>query len=671
EVLKSVQGLTKITAQARPNTASVTLEFEVGTDLDEALVRVSNKLQQVPSYPESARQPIVSTADSSGPPLAVVIISSRTYGEPVAQYRTWVAEEVIPQIERVKGVAGVRHIGGQDTEIHIDFDPKALAARGLRVRQVAQQVQGELRDRSGGDLTVGKRRVLVRTMLAPEEVEDMEEIIIGVSDARVPIRLGDVASVRVGLRKATGVAFVNDTPSMALLLSREAGTNVLEVSQDIRDVIEDLNERAFAPEGLQIAVVSDQTGYINGALDLVRQNLLLGALLAVFVLLLFLRSFGACVIISISIPVCVFGTALGMTLLGRTVNVVSLAGVTFAIGMVVDNSIVALENIDTWRRRVGSSTEAAYKGVKEVWGALIASTATTAAVFIPIILWQGEVGELLRDVAYSIALAVVISFLVSVLVIPSLSAKFLKAGLAGGDKEAPDSEAPSGALSSALNAAKNFRNGIARAVGWLTAIWWRSALVIIVAVSLTSGAALGFLPKLEYLPTGNRNLVFGIMVPPPGYAVEELERIGRGVQSELVKHLDKEIDGNPAVSRSFFVGSPERLFGGAVAVEEDRAKELVPFLRGIQGSIPGMIAFATQASLFGRSIGGGRAVEVEISGPELSTLVGIGRQMFGRAAGVLPDAQIRPVPGLDDGAPEYQLRPRRDEAAPLLMTGDE
>ena len=194
------------------------------------------------------------------------------------------------------------------------------------------------------------------------------------------------------------------------------------MTREIHEVIDRLQREHFDSEGLRIEILSDQVEYIDGALSLVRQNLLLGALLAVIALFLFLRSFGASAVVSIAIPVCAFATALGMQALGRTINVVSLAGITFAIGMVVDNSIVSLESIDTWRTRISDTRLAAYRGIREVWGALVASTATTVAVFIPIVLWQGEVGELLRDVAVAIALAVSISLVVSVLVIPSLAA---------------------------------------------------------------------------------------------------------------------------------------------------------------------------------------------------------------------------------------------------------
>ena len=483
-----------------------------------------------------------------------------------------------------------------------------------------------------------------------------------------PVRLGDVARVRVGLRKATSVAYANDTPSMALLLSREVGTNVLEVSTAIRDEVERLDEARFAPEGLEMVVVSDQSGYIQGALDLVQQNLLLGAALAVLVLLIFLRSFGASVIISVAIPTCVFGTALVMNALGRTVNVVSLAGVTFAIGMVVDNSIVALENIETWRTRVTDTRRAALEGVREVAGALLASTLTTAAVFVPIIAWQGEVGELLRDVAYAIAGSVIISLVVSVLVIPSLSARFLSSK-AEASEPARASDGPKGPLGWALGAAASFRDGVARAVGWLVGRAWRSALVVALAVTLTSAAAVGLLPKLEYLPRGNRNLVFGIIVPPPGYAVDELDAIGQRVQSDITSHVGVERDGVPAIARSFFVGSPERLFGGAVAEDPAEVSGVLAYLRRTQSQIPDVIAFATQASLFGRSLGGGRSIEIELTGASLEDLTAVGRRVFGASRAALAGAQVRPVPGLDDGAPELHVVPRRAEAAALQVPG--
>jgi hydrophobic/amphiphilic exporter-1 (mainly G- bacteria), HAE1 family len=659
DALKSVPGLVKMKSEAKPDEASIELEFEVGTSLEEALVRVSNRLTQVENYPEAARQPVVSTSTNAGPPLAVITIKSRSGGS-VGQYRTWVEQTILPRFERIPGVASIRHLGGQDRQIHVDFDMTGLAARGISVAEVSRRIREELRDVSGGDLTLGKRRYLVRTDVAPQVPSQLERIVVGVGPTGTAVLLGDIATVHAGLRKPTGVAMSDNGNSMVLLLFREAGTNVLEVSEQVRDLVAELDATDFAAEGLAIDLVADQVGYIEGALALVRQNLLIGAGLAILVLLLFLRSIAASAVISIAIPVCVLGTALGMAAFGRTVNVVSLAGTAFAVGMVVDNSIVALESIDTFRRRGYSAARAAYLGVKEVWGAILASTVTTAAVFIPIIAWRDEVGELLRDVAVAVALAVIVSLFVSVLVIPSFSAKLLRPLPAG----ASDRRQLAGV-------GRWFIAAIGAQVRSLTRAWPRSLLVVLLAIGGSLGLARWLLPSMEYLPTGNRNLIFGILLPPPGYSPDELQGIAEHVQGRMAEHVGVEKGGLPSIERSFFVGDPNQVIYGTVADDPARIRELVPFVRAIGAEIPGAISFATQASLFGTTIGGGRAVEVEVSGPDLDALIDLGGRLFGAIGEALPGTQIRPIPSLDRGAPEIRAVPRRDEAAALAVSGAE
>lgn len=657
EVLKNLQGLTLMESSASKDNGSITLEFEVDTVIEEALVRVTNKLSQVASYPAAVREPIVETANSAGPPLAVIAIRDPNKGS-VAAYRTWVEDTILPEIDRVPGVSGIFFIGGQDSEVHVLFDAEALAARNLSVAGVADRVRSELRDLSGGDVTLGKRRYLVRTSIAPKNATAFEEIVLGAASDGTPILLGDVATVRMALRKPTGVAIVQDRPAMVMLLSREAGTNVLEVTREIHEVVARLQRDHFDREGLQLEILADQVEYIEGALELVQQNLLLGALLAVIVLFLFLRTFGASAVVAIAIPVCAFATALGMQALGRTINVVSLAGITFAIGMVVDNSIVALESIDTWRTRAPDTKLAAYRGIREVWGALIASTATTVAVFIPIVLWEGEVGELLRDVAVAIALAVSISLVVSVLVIPSLAARLLSRG----------KTLDVGGLT---GFGVRFRSNVTAKVRWLCATTRRSVTVLVMAVAGSLLVAWLLLPPMEYLPTGNRNLVFGILIPPPGYSIDELEATGNRLQGEMAKYTGVETDGEASILRSFYVGSPDRVFAGAVAENGKDVGRMLGLLRRIQAKIPGMISFATQASLFGRTIGGGRVVEIDIKGSDLPTMSRVGGALFGALREALPGAQIRPVPSLDPGAPELHVIPKRKEAARLQMPGSE
>src|SRR5690606_30959788 len=187
-----------------------------------------------------------------------------------------------------------------------------------------------------GDVEVGKRRLIVRTRVAPDEALGFRDMVVSTGPGGAPVLLRDVAEVSLGLRKSTDFAIADTRGAIAVLPTREAGTNVLELTENLKKCVERLHEERFVSEGLELEIVSDQTGYIYEALDQVRKNLIIGAVLAMVVLLLFLRSASAAAVVAIAIPVCVLGTSLGMALLGRTVNVVSLAGVTFAVGMVVD-----------------------------------------------------------------------------------------------------------------------------------------------------------------------------------------------------------------------------------------------------------------------------------------------------------------------------------------------
>jgi HAE1 family hydrophobic/amphiphilic exporter-1 len=504
---------------------------------------------------------------------------------------------------------------------------------------------------------LGKRRYVVRTEVAPDDPADLEQAVLRVQPDGSVLRVGDVAEVSIGLRKATRNVLANGQDAMAMLFDREAGSNVLEVTEAILDETDRVNAEQLAPRSLEVQVVSDQRGYIRGALDLVRNNLLLGGALAVVVLLLFLRSASASAVVATAIPVCVVGTVVGMGLLGRTVNVVSLAGMAFAVGMVVDNAIVVLENIDTWRRKGASAAEAALNGTREVWGAIVASTLTTAAVFIPIIAWQDEVGELLRDVAVAITVAVALSLAVSVIVIPSFSAKLLGDRVASG-----------GALA---ERAARARTRVVRAVAGVVASRRKSALVAGLAISGAVATAAVLLPPMEYLPTGNRNFMFAVVVPPTGYAVGEMYEIGQQVQADLLPHLAEGEGKAPQVGRTFFVALPGRGFMGGSAAKPEDIGPVVGLINGTLRKVPGVMGFGAQASLFGRSLSSGRGIDVELAAADRRSLVEAGGTLMAALQAALPGARVRPNPALDLGGPELRVVPRRDQALPLGLGADE
>ena len=241
----------------------------------------------------------------------------------------------------------------------------------------------------------------------------------------VPVYVRDVATVEFGFAKPRAKAYFFGRQMIAFNTVRQTGANVLDVMKGVKATLVDVNRDLLAPRGLKIVQVSDETDYIYSAINLVRQNLILGGTLAILVLLVFLRSRSSTLVVAIAIPISIIGTFLVMNWLGRSLNVISLAGMAFAVGMVVDNSIVVLENIYRHRQMGKSRFNAAYDGATEVWGAVLASTLTTIAVFLPVLFVQEEAGQLFRDIAIAISSAVGLSLIVAITVIPSLAAKIL------------------------------------------------------------------------------------------------------------------------------------------------------------------------------------------------------------------------------------------------------
>jgi HAE1 family hydrophobic/amphiphilic exporter-1 len=426
--------------------------------------------------------------------------------------------------------------------------------------------------------------------------------------------------------------------------------------EEVKRVIAELDAGPVAAQGLMLEQVYDETIYIQGAIDLVVQNIWIGGLLAAGVLMLFLRSPRATLVVSLAIPVSIVATFVAMAVTGRTLNVISLAGIAFAVGMIVDAAIVVLENIYRLREQGLSRREAAYRGAKQVWGAILVSALTTVLVFVPILVMQLEAGQLFRDIAVAISVSVLLSLVVAVTVIPALASRLLVKG-----------EQKTLRLWGIDHAAHAF----ARAVMAYVHLTVRFRMVGVAMVAVIAGgaavAAWTFLPRLEYLPEGNRNLVFGLIIPPPGYNLDTTETIAQRIE-EVARPLweaapDLEAEGGvPAIDSFFFVATPGNSFVGASAMDGARAGELIPVLSRPIFAEPGTFGFMTQPSLFGRGVGGGRTIELNVSGQDLDDILAVAGRAAGMVAGLLPRSeghQFRPIPGLELGAPEVRLIPDR------------
>jgi HAE1 family hydrophobic/amphiphilic exporter-1 len=588
------------------------------------------------------------------------------------------AEDIIKaRFERVQGVATSNVYGGRERELRVTVDPAKLAARALTVMDVARALDQENRDYSAGDFDEGKRAYVVRTVGEYRNPQDVENVIIARRDgASVYVR--DVATAHIDYKDPSHVVRQKGRSAIAVNAIRQTGANVLEAMDGLRAAALELNEGILIPRGFQLFQVYDETDYINRSLSLVQQNLVLGSLLAIIVLYLFLRTGSSTLVVGLAIPISMMGTFIMLWALGRNFNVISLAGMTFAAGMLVDNSIVVLENIYRHRELGKSLFQAAYDGTVEVWGAVLASTLTTIAVFVPIVFMEEQSGQLFRDIAIAISAGVGLSLVVSMTVIPSLSARILTTAGKSKEEESPTAGNESALRERRISWLERIKKGLGSLVYGLSgSVVWRSVTIL----GFTSLAIVGswaLLPKAEYLPQGNRNLVMGILLPPPGYNTGEFVKMGQPIEATLRPYWEAKpgspeeaaLDA-PSISHLFYVARGRSVFMGGRSNDPDRVKELIPLFRRATVDLPGVIGIITQRGLFERGLGEGRNIDIEITGPELTRLVDLGAQVFGQVKGVLPEAQVRPIPSLDFGSPEVRVSIKRDRAADVQMTNQE
>lgn len=798
EQLKSVEGVTKMTSESADSRGVITLEFLVGMDMEEALLKVNSRLQQVPEYPEDADQPIITTANAADRPIAWLILSARRPTNEaieafkkrhpgteevltavqrapnmgvamlrlrmaaeehpeikallppdeldVTKLRRFAEDEIEARFERVAGVSQSNVIGGLTDELQVIVDPEKLAARQLTIADVRRVLRAQNEDTSAGDLWEGKRRWVVRALGQFRSPEEVESQLLAVRDG-APVYVRDVAQVRLGYKKPDGLVRRFGESSIAINCARETGANVLDVMEGIRQTTAEIDETILKPRGLQLIQVYDETEYIHSAVHLVEENIFLGGALTMIVLMLFLHLsartvlaipfivasslaatyispwfFALCVaivviggfwfargalVIGLAIITSIIGTFLIMGVLGRSLNVISLAGLAFAVGMLVDNAIVVLENAHRRYHELGEPAfTAAVKGTQEVWGAIAASSLTNIAVFLPVVFIQDEAGQLFRDIALAISGAVGFSMIVAATVVPAASARLFArrpdvvdehrpgpAPAQGETRTAPGNghsahaaviaAPPSGrqtlsqrifrALATPLTAtAGGFARFVVVSNAWIQQGVVRRLAVLVLLIGVAGYLSWALWPKVEFLPSGNRNLVFGIIMPPPGYNLDELMEMGETVETGLRPYWDIDPESPeaahldyPVIGDFFFVARGRQVFLGIRAHDPERVGELVPLVQKVGSQIPGAFTVAKQSSLFEQGLTAGRTIDVEITGPDLQRLVEVGGQVLGRVKEEIPQAQARPVPSLDLSSPEVHIEPKLIQAAEM------
>lgn len=634
KVLRGMPGMTEMLSSAERGRGTVTIKLAVGTNLDRSLLEVLNRLNRVASYPEDADEPVLSTVGGSSRPIAWFIVKTEEGNpRPIASYQNYVEEVIQTRFERVAGIALSEVRGGREQEVRITFDPYKAASLGIQLPVVAGLARGN-EDVTAGIADVGKRRYTIRFngSMSPQQLNDM---ILEWRDGQ-PVYLRDVAAVE--LRPVDRQSFVinSGTDAMAVNAHREVGVNVLEVMTELKEAAQELREGPLASANLTITQVYDETLYIDRSIQMLASNMLLGIILAVGVLWWFLRRFRATMMVAVAIPLCLTVSFLVIDISHHTLNVISLAGLAFAVGMVLDAAIVVLENIVRLREKGLPVEQAASQGAAQVGGALFASTATTVAIFLPVVFLEDEAGQLFADLALTIAAAVSVSLIIALTVIPAAANQWFKS------LEMKDLH--SHWWDHTTRFLMRLSTGKKRRTAWIVGL-----------ISIPLLLSFWLKPAADYLPEGNRNLVFAFIMPPPGSNIDFLKtEMGDVIAQRMQPYLDGEK--SPQVSDYFFVAFPSGAFMGARTVDESRVGELVPVMNGVIQGFPDTLAFAKRMSLFG-GFGEGNTVDLNIQGRDIEALLRAGGAGYGLVAEALPGARIRPFPGLTLGEPELRLNP--------------
>ncbi|WP_024460162.1 efflux RND transporter permease subunit [Marinimicrobium sp. LS-A18] len=663
EYLRNIPYLVEMQSSADFGSAQIELEFPFGVDINETLIRVNNALTQVPSYPENVDEPSVYATSFSSNAFMYFRISPME-GNPreldMDMMRDFIEDNVRPRMSGVPGVSEVNVGGGAERQIQIHLNPERLAEREITLTQVRDAIRERNRDLSGGEVESGKRRYLLRTMGRFEDLEDLENLILERRGDSIT-RLSDVADVDLDHFKIRQTSYVNTRPVISLSVRRESGSNVIAIKDAMMAEVDNINRDLLNPEGMELALTADDVVYVQASVFNVWKNLILGALLATAIMYAFMRSFRATALGVVGIPICTIAAFLGLLIAGRTINVISLAGIAFAIGMTLDNSIVVLESIELERRKGLKKLQAAVVGVQKVWPAVLASTLTTVMVFLPVVFISEEAGQLYSDIAIAISASILVSMLVAITVIPTASARLKFEGASGGDEAHP------------------LQQRITRQINWLIETP-RRRISAIVATIVISGAIVLFLtPPAEYLPEGEEPKTFASMNAPPGYNLETMEAIGMELQEYFMPYVDDEPEaferGETEVPAMKYINlgiSPQSLRIITESKDPGQIEELMAALVRQYETYPGMRAFAARGSIISSNDGGTRSVNLDISGPDLASLFQVAQAAYARAESVFdnPSIQTRPS-SLSLAQPLLEIRPDWDRAAELGLTTED
>jgi hydrophobic/amphiphilic exporter-1 (mainly G- bacteria), HAE1 family len=717
EALGVVKNVRKIHSVSQTGQSDVILEFAWGSNMDQASLDVRDKLD-VLQLPLESKKPVLLRFNPSTDPIMRMALtgSGATASEAeLKQLRRFADDELKKRLEPTSGVAAVKVGGGLEDQIDVDIDQQRLQQLNLNVADVIKRLGDENVNVSGGRIENGAQRYLVRTVNQFTNLDQMRELLVKV-DKGVPIRLKDVAKVSQGYKEREGVVRVDGREAIELAVYKEGDANTVSVAASVRKQLEHMTCAhesgqcaSILPANSQLTTIDDQSTFIQSSLDDVRNDAIIGGVLAILIIFFFLADSWSTFIISLSLPVSLIATFFFMGEAGLSLNVMSLGGLALATGMVVDDSIVVLENIARIRERGATILEAAVKGAREVSMAVTASTLTTVAVFFPLVFVQGIAGQLFRDQALTVTFAMLISLVVAMTLIPMLASLKGRGPLTYADEAPRVRREPKTRVGRGLRTFLAPFKWLPRGLTWVIFVALRFVATIIgrclrfvgrfVLMPYNSGAkayhrflpralahpwivlglaAAAFAASVAVIPTLGMDLIpqlaqgrFEMAVKlPPGTPLLETDALVRELQLANAKNPNiltiygvsgtgTRLDANPTESGENIARLLITLKPGAgdkgetAAMDALRASMLAHPGSEVKFSRPQLFSFATP-------------LEIELRGYDLDSLQKAGNRLTTLMSASTRFADVKST--VQDGSPEIQIRFDQDRAAALGLT---
>lgn len=642
EVLQGTPGMTEMNSWSMSNFGFMQLEFALEADMTRTLIEIISRLNRLRPLPASAERPQVMLGewgDANDQLIEYYVEQAPGTEHRLSENKRFLREVVVPELGSLYGVAQVDMFdagGNSSDQLQIIVDPYRAAELGIDIARAAERI-GRSANISSGVVDVGRRSYTLRVE-GRYDADELAGLILEWRDGS-PIKLGDLATIEFGPPKREGFIYHNGRPAARLAIAKTTDANVLQALEGVKAKIDELNATVFTERGMHAAHSFDPALYIHRSINLLAGNLAAGILLAIGVLWLFLRQWRATLIIALAIPISLLATFVVLAAAGRSLNVISLAGLAFATGMVLDAAIVVLENIVRLREGGEPRETASERGTRQVWGALLASTATTVAIFIPIMFLKDIEGQMFADLALTIAIGVSVSLLVAITILPAAARYWMR-------KLPPPPKANSG-WDRLADWLARLTNTQGKRLGWVGGLMAASILL-----------TLALWPESNYLPPVKRDTVDSFLFFPPGTNVDTADReIAQLLQRRLEPYLT---GGKEPAIRDYFLWSFPGGTGGWLAINPVSGTDLDAFQEMVQNEIisgvPDMFGYTLRRSLFG-GFEDTNSVEMRLSATDLNALKPVVAEAMQLISSELPGSSAQPQPDPFAEANELRFTP--------------